>query len=294
MNGMASVGFIGLGNMGGPIASHILAAGHDMTVFDLRDDAMARLVDDGAAAASTPADVAADSAIVFLSLPDPEAVTAVVGELEPAFSNGDLLVDTTTSTPGTTEAIAEELAEQGVDVLGAPVSGGTAGATDATLTSMVGGPADRFEDCESLFECYNADIFHVSEHPGAGHATKLLNNFLSFLAILGTSEAVALGRRAGLDPQTMVDVFSVSSGRNSSTDEKFPDYIIPGEDLGFTLELMHKDIRLLNDFADEKGAPMLLGGVVDTMTHSVRNEFGAEDDMTRAYDYVESTMRDDE
>ncbi|MFO7927595.1 MAG: NAD(P)-dependent oxidoreductase [Halobacteriota archaeon] len=288
---MVSVGFIGLGNMGGPMANHLLDAGHDLTVYDLDPDARAALEDAGAAVGEGPADVATHSEVVFLSLPTPEIVRAVVlGDdgVEAGIKAGAILVDTTTSTPGTTEDIAATLADREVTVLGAPVSGGASGARDGTLTTMVGGDPAAYEACEELFSAYAPNRYHVGDSPGDGNVVKLLNNYLSFLGMVGASEAVALGERAGLDPETMVDIFSRSTGRNAAVEDKFPNQIIPGRyDLGFSMALMHKDIRLFSQFAAESDAPVLLGDTVANMISYAKADLGGDADMSEVYKFVQ-------
>jgi 3-hydroxyisobutyrate dehydrogenase len=287
---MVAVGFIGLGNMGGPMAEHLLDAGHDLTVYDLDPDARAALAEVGADIGETPADVAAASEVTILSLPTPDVVREVVtgedGVIE-GITEGATLVDTTTSTPGTTADIAAALEEKGVTVLGAPVSGGTSGAREGTLTTMVGGDRASYEACTEVFSAYAADIYHVGDAPGDGHVAKLLNNYLSFLGMVGASEAVALGERAGLEAETLVDIFNRSTGRNAATEDKFPNEIIPERyDLGFTLALMHKDIRLFSQFANESDAPVLLGDTVANLVGYARSELGDDADMSEIYRFM--------
>lgn len=288
---MAAVGFIGLGNMGEPMAKHLLEAEHDLRVYDLDPDARAVLAEAGATAGESPADVAAHCEVIFLSLPTPDVVrTVVTGEegVVEGIEPGSVLVDTTTSTPGTTEAIAETLKEFDATVLGAPVSGGTSGARDGTLTTMVGGDRATYEACTELFSTYATDRYHVGDSPGDGNVVKLLNNYLSFLAMVGTSEAVALGERAGLDPDTMVEIFSRSTGRNSATEDKFPNQINPGHyDLGFSIALMYKDIQLFSQFANESDAPVLLGDTVANLIGYARAELGSDADMSEIYRFMQ-------
>lgn len=287
---MVAVGFIGLGNMGGGMAWHLLDDGHDLTVFDVDAEARARFADAGADVAEDAASVARRSEVVFLSLPGPAAVRQVVegeqGIAEEAHE-GLVLVDTTTSTAETTDQIAETLERYGVTVLSAPVSGGAAGAREGTLTTMVGGDRATFEACKPLFEAYASDIYFVGESPGDGHVVKLLNNYLSFLGLLGASEAVALGEQAGLDPETMIQIFNRSTGRNAATEDKFLEYIIPGRyELGFTLALMHKDLRLFGRLADDNDAPVVLGDTVRNLVGYAKKEFGEDADMALLYEFV--------
>lgn len=159
---MSSLGFIGLGTMGGEMATHLLAANHDLTVYDIDADAVAPLEAAGADSADTPAMVARHADVVFLSLPTPDVVRDIIfGEDGHAvgLTSGTVVVDTTTSTPETTNDIAEALADQGATVLGAPVSGGASGAEAGTLTVMVGGDRATFQECKPLFRTFADDLF---------------------------------------------------------------------------------------------------------------------------------------
>lgn len=286
------VGFIGLGDMGGPMARHLLEAGEDVTGYDLVAERVRAVARAGATPADGPGDAVRNAAVVFLSLPGPDAVEAVVDEIEDALEPGTVLVDTTTSTPLRTERLAGRLEAAGVDVLGAPVSGGKAGARAGTLSVMVGGDAALFEACRPLFEAFGDDLFYVGSDPGDGHAVKLLNNYLSYTALLATSEAVVLGEVAGLDRDRLVAVFDASSGYNSATGEKFPEHVLTGDyDTGFPLELTEKDVRLFAQFGEECGTPLLLGTVVRHLVGYARSHLGDDADMTRVYDFVEDVMR---
>mgnify|MGYP006284776183 CR=1 FL=1 len=288
---MSSLGFIGLGSMGGPMVQNLVSGGHDVTPLDLDEDALAAAAEAGATAASSAGEAAAGAEVVFLSLPGPENVEAVVDAIEDDLTDGSILVDLTTSTPGTTNAIADRLEDRGVDVLGAPVSGGASGARQGSLSIIVGGDGAVFEACEPLFEDIGEDVFHVGPVPGHGHAVKLLNNYLSNVALIATSEAVILGDRAGLDRETLVDVFSVSSGRNSANQDKIPNHVLTGEyDMGFKLGLMEKDMRLLSEFAGDQEVPMLLGHVTRDITGYAKTKKGYDGDMTRVYDFLEELM----
>lgn len=289
---MVRVGFIGLGEMGGPMAERLLDGGHDVTAFDIDRTAVRRLADAGATPAEEAADAVAGAEVVFLSLPTPDTVARVIDRTAAEFERGCTLVDLSTSTPSTTERIADRLAERGVDVLGAPVSGGRDGARAGSLSVMVGGDPAASEACRPLFEAFASDVFHVGDDPGHGHAVKLLNNYLSFTALIAASEAVILGSDAGIDRETMLEVFNASSGRNSATEEKLPEHVLTGAyDMGFPLELMEKDIRLFTEFGEEHRTPLLLGNVVRTLVGYARVQRGDEADMTRVYDALEERMR---
>lgn len=287
---MARIGFVGVGDMGGPICGHLVDAGHDVTAFDIDDAALDAAVEAGASRADSVSAVAADADAVVLSLPGPAEVAAVVDDLEPALEAGTVLIDTTTSRPALSNALADRLGERGVDVVGAPVSGGPHGARDGTLSVMVGGEPEVADACEPILAAFSTERFHVGESPGDGHATKLLNNYLSYTALVATSEAVVLGASAGLDPAQLVDVFSASTGRNSATEHKFPNLILAGEDHGFPLALSEKDTRLFTEFARDQDVPVMLGHVTHHLIGYARRAEGDDADLTRLYDFLESVM----
>lgn len=288
---MVTIGFIGLGDMGGPIVRHLVDAGHDVSAFDIDDAALDAAAEAGATPAASSAGAASGVDVVFLSLPGPNAVEQVVSEIADALDPGAVLVDLTTSIPRTTDSIAEDLSGREVAVLGAPISGGKRGAREATLSVMVGGDGAIYEACRPVFETFAPDCFHVGDAPGHGHAVKLLNNFLSYNALLATSEAVLLGRNAGLDPRLLVDVFSASTGRNSATEDKLPNQVLTGEyDTGFPLSLTEKDVRLFTQFADDQDTPVLLGTVTRQLVGYARSMEGDDGDMTRVYDFMEAVM----
>jgi 3-hydroxyisobutyrate dehydrogenase len=287
---MTRLGFIGLGQMGGQMAKHLARAGNDIIVFDQRRAAIDAVASAGASGADSTMAVGETADVIFLSLPDPAAVEAVVTELQPTLDQGAVIVDMTTSTPNTTRSIANRLASDGVTVLGAPVSGGTSGAENGTLTVMVGGDPATFKACRVYLDAFAANVFHVGDDPGYGHAVKLLNNYLSDAAIVATSEAIVLGQQIGLDIETMCDVFNVSSGRNSATEDKFPDSISNGRDVGFALGLMEKDLRLLLQFADDNRVPVFLASVVRSQVGATRTRYGDDGDMTDVYEYTREIM----
>lgn len=240
----APIGFIGLGNMGGPIAANIAAAGFPMIVFDKAGTA--ERAPEGAGIASSAAEVAARAEAVLLSLPDGAIVEAVAEEI--CQSNDRkvrALIDTSTVGVGPARALSARLAEAEIAYYDAPVSGGTAGAKAGTVSCMFAGPDEAFAELKPVFEALSSNVFHVGREPGQGQAMKLLNNFLSATAMVATSEAVAFGVRQGLDMQLICDVVNVSSGQNTATTDKFPRRIVPGlYDAGFTNTLMSKDVRL--------------------------------------------------
>jgi 3-hydroxyisobutyrate dehydrogenase len=276
------------------MAGHLIDGGHEVRAYDLRPEAVDAAAGDGAVPVDGPSEAAAGADVVFLSLPSPTVVEEVVEEIGDVLAEGTILIDTSTSAPATTETIAARLADRGVETLGAPVSGGRSGAEKGRLSVMVGGDRGAYAEVQPLLDEFAVDTFHVGTSPGHGHAVKLLNNYLSFTALVATSEAVALGQKTGLDPETLVDVFNVSTGCNSATDVKFPEHVLTGAyDTGFPMELMEKDVRLFAQLGEQQDAPLLLGSTVRQLIGYARSDLGPDADMTRLYEYVESTIARD-
>ncbi|MFB9831898.1 NAD(P)-dependent oxidoreductase [Actinoallomurus acaciae] len=253
------IGFVGLGNMGEPMARLLAGAGHDLHVYDAGPAARERL--DGVAGirvAKTAADVADGADAVILMLPDSDVVEAVLlgdGLLGRAVPP-TVIVDMSSSVPARTRALADRAAERGVPLIDAPVSGGVTGARGGALTIMVGGPAETVARVRPVLDVLGSSVVHAGERPGAGHAVKALNNLMSAAHLLVSSEALIAGREFGLDPAVMLDIVNGSSGRSGSTQTKWPRFILPGGfDSGFALRLMLKDMRVALDLEDATGTP---------------------------------------
>ena len=265
MSSAEQIGFVGLGAMGSPIATALLDAGHALAIHDRRSEAMAPLLARGATACGSPAEVAQAAAVVFVSLPTPDAVRAVAGD-EGGVIHGDAIttfVDLSTTGAIVAEEVAATLRAAGIEHLDAPVSGGVKGAQARTLTVMASGSEEVFAQVRPLLETFGKKIFLVGGAPGQGQTAKLLNNLLSATAMVITSEAMTLGVRAGLDPATLLEIFNASSGRNTATSDKFPAQVLTRRfDAGFRLGLMAKDVELCLSEARTRGIPMILGGLV--------------------------------
>lgn len=250
------IGFIGLGNMGGRMTRRIVDGGVPVLGFDMSQEAV---VGAGATPADSAVRVVAESDIVLLSLPDSKVVEKVV--LDEAFlaalRPGQIVVDLSTAAPSSTQAIHARLLTLGVEYLDAGISGGAAAAEKGTLTLMVGGSAAALEQVQSTFAHFATNVFLLGG-PGAGHSTKLLNNFLNAIALSATAEVMVAAKKAGLDLQTVLDVLNSSSGVNFATQNRFPK-IIQGDYLkgGLTNALMTKDVVLYIDHLHELGVTSL-------------------------------------
>ena len=283
------IGFIGLGNMGAPMAGRLLDAGYALTVFDTRAEASRPFVAKGAQTASSPAALASAVDTVLVSLPTPDIVKQVV--LGPdGLSSGTKLktfVDLSTTGPRTAEEIAKELAAKGIAALDSPVSGGVGGAQKGTLAVMISGPKERFETLRPALEIIGK-VFYLGEKPGLGQMMKLVNNLLSATALAITSEAMVLGTKAGLDAKVMLDVINAGSGRNSASQDKFPKSILPRTfDFGFANGLMYKDVKLCLEEASALGVPMWVASAVRQMWLLACTQMGPEQDFTTIVKCVE-------
>lgn len=288
-----AVGFVGVGNIGAPMCRHLIEGGHPVTVFDANPRALEAFRDTAATIASSLTDLARRSEVVVLSLPDSDVVERVVlGEegLAGSLREGKVLIDTSSSRPSSTRRIAARLAEKGIDMLDAPVSGGVLRAREGTLAVMVGGEEEVYERHRELLESFGSQIFHVGGH-GAGHAAKCLNNLMSATTLAAAAEVVLLGTRAGLDPEKLVEVINASSGRSYSTEVKFPRYVLNRAfDDGFAIRLMSKDLKIALDTAAELKRPMIIGSAVGRVwEEAVSQGFGSESH-TAIYAFIEKMM----
>jgi 3-hydroxyisobutyrate dehydrogenase len=264
-----TVGFVGLGNMGRPLATNIVDAGLKVIVTDALG-AEGR-TPPGAVAAPSVSALARRATVVVLSLPDGDAVRQVASELVDADgSTVRDIVDTSTIGPTSARLVREVLAERGITYVDAPVSGGVQGAKERRITAMFAGPDEAFERVEPVLRGMSDNVFRVGAEVGMGQAMKLLNNFLSATTLVATSEAIAFGAANGLEPAVMLEVLNVSSGRSGATDEKFPRHIVPGTyRSGFTNTLMAKDLRLY--WAED--AARAARGRVGEAVHATWQEF---------------------
>ncbi len=283
------LGFIGLGKMGVPMASRLIDAGYQLTVFDIRREGVDALVAKGARAAASPAAVATAVETVLLSLPDPAIVRAVALGADGVITGSKVrtMIDLSTTGADAAREIAAALAVKGIAGVDSPVSGGIAGAVKGTLAVMVACPRVMFDDLEPMLK-HIGRVFFIGERAGMGQTMKLANNLLSAAALAATSEAVVFGVKAGLDPATRIDVMNAGSGRNSASQDKFPKAILPRTfDFGFTTYLMHKDVKLCVEQAVAAGVPMPVAVAVRDQWQRTLDAFGGDKDFTTIAQLVE-------
>ena len=253
---MSKIAFIGLGNMGLPMAKNLVAAGHNVTGFDLSDDAKASLKAAGGQSADTIAAAVADAEIIVSMLPAGKHVTAVYTESDGVIANaaaGALLIDSSTIDVDTARAVSAKAEAAGFAMVDAPVSGGVGGAAAGTLTFMVGGTEDAYEAAKPVLDIMGQNIFHAGGS-GNGQVAKICNNMLLGISMIGTAEAFMLGEKLGLDAQTFFDISSTASGQCWSMTSYCP---APGPvpsspanndyQAGFTAAMMLKDLLLAQE-----------------------------------------------
>ncbi|MBU9301027.1 MULTISPECIES: NAD(P)-dependent oxidoreductase [Burkholderia] len=280
MNG--TIGFVGLGIMGMPMATRLAEAGHRLIVCD-RDPARAQaLLPLGVTSRATPAEVACEAATVFICLPDPAAVRDVALGADGLIA-GDavrIVVDLSTTGPRVSAAVARALSAHDIALVDAPVSGGRRGAADGTLTVMAAGADAPYREVEPLLAHLGVPV-RCGDAPGLGQLLKVVNNLMSVCSLAVTAEAFALGRKAGLDPRLMLDVINRSSGRNSATEDKYPRAVLTRTfDFGFPVGQSLKDVDLCLAEADALAVPMPIGQLVKQMLTMTGATFGFAADFT--------------
>jgi len=253
-----TLGFVGLGIMGLPMAKNLLDAGYDVVGHNRSDEPVEDLVAHGGDAADTPREVAERCEVVFTCLPDTPVVEDVVrgedGLLE-GFSEGDVYVDHSTINPVDTEALAADLAGRGVEMLDAPISGGEEGAIDATLSIMVGGDPAVFEACTEFFEVTGETVTHCGPS-GAGQTTKACNQIVVAAQMVSVSEALVFAQKAGADLDAVVDAISGGAAGCWTLDNRAKRMIRGNFDPGFFADYQYKDLRIATDAGEAYGAPM--------------------------------------
>lgn len=270
-----NIGFIGLGNMGAPMAHNLLKAGHAVQVFDLNTDAVAHLVAAGASAAGSVAQLAASDVQVIVSmLPAAQHVQRVYLAEDGILAHVSpdvLLIDSSTIDPHTARQVASAASTHGNRMIDAPVSGGTAGAAAATLTFMVGASEADFAAAQPILAQMGKNIVHCGDN-GTGQVAKVANNLLLGISMIGLSEAMSLGVSLGMQPDTLAKVINMSSGRCWSSElyQPYPDVLpnVPssrGYSGGFGVDLMLKDLGLATESAKKAGQPLMMGSVAQQL-----------------------------
>ena len=285
------VGFIGLGNMGSPMARRLREAGYTLTVLDANGEAVDRFRSRVACSVeTTPEALGRACRVVVTMLPDGRAVRQVVlgsGGVASRLAPGTAIIDMSSCAPTGTRDLADDLAKSGIVLIDAPVSGGVARAEEGRLAIMAGGDSAALARCAGLFAALG-QVFATGPS-GSGHAMKALNNYLSAIALGAAGEAIIAGERFGIDPGTMIRILNSSTGRNTATEQKFPAFVLPRTfNSGFALGLMAKDLRIALGLARETGAPTLLLESCTRLWERAEQQLGFGADNTEVVRYLES------
>ena len=284
------IGFVGLGNMGRPMATNLVSSGRTVVVHDAAGT-QARAPRRARLAASNAA-LAGMAEVIHLCVPDGRASESIGREIAGAPDRKTrLVVDHSTIGTAAARRVHDLLTGYGVEYVDAPISGGVSGAVNATLSIMYSGSEATFEKLRPVFESMAGHVFRVGSRPGQGQAMKVLNNFLSGTAMAATAEAVAFGVREGLDMGMILDVVNVSSGRNTATADKFPNRVLTGTyDAGFASTQMNKDLRLYRDAVHAAGASCPVSPAVFELWQRLE-AYEPNADITRIYPFVSDTLR---
>ncbi|MFW8566250.1 NAD(P)-dependent oxidoreductase [Orrella sp. 11846] len=288
------VAVVGLGNMGGRIAMRLIQSGYDVTVFDANKTVQQKYAEQGAKISDDLAILAAQCDVIFTVLPNAQIVKAVVlgQDNHPGLIGGlrpeSIVVDMTTSVPEITHTLSDLLAEQGVHMLDAPVTGGVSKAESGELTIMVGGQAQILERVKAPLMDLAQTIIHVGG-TGAGHTAKALNNLITATTLTITAEAMAIGVRMGLDAGKLLDVINNGSGRSAASEQKFPAQILSGKfERGFTVALMTKDLGIALGMGQVNGIPAPVSAAVNELWKASVCAGLGEEDHTAIAQYVEN------
>jgi 3-hydroxyisobutyrate dehydrogenase len=290
-----TIGFVGLGNMGAPMARRLAGAGYRLIVADAVPAAVEKF------RAGTKADVAASlkdlgaaCRLIITMLPDGKIVRSVLmGEsgIAAGLTPGAIVIDMTSASPVGTRELGVELAARGISLLDAPVSGGVGRAAEGKLSIMAGGDPEVLARCKPILETMG-QVF-LTGAAGSGHAMKALNNYLSAANLAIAADAVLAGERFGLDPDLMIRIFNASTGRNTATDHKYPKFVLPRTfDSGFSLGLMAKDLRLALELANDSGSPTDLLKMTVDMWAKAEQQLGFRADNTEIVKYLESRAQE--
>ncbi len=283
-------GYLGVGNMGQPMAHKLLDGGHRLTIFDISEASMRPLLDRQARRANSPKDLADQCETVFVSLPTLAAFRAVVfgdnGLI--AGQSMKLLVNTCTVGVPFVKEIEQAMAAKGVIVVDCPISGGPPGARAGTLSVMVSGDPASVEKIRPMISLWGRTLTVAGEKPGAAQVLKLTNNILSAVSLAATAEAFVMGAKAGLDPEVMIGAINAGSGRNSATESKFPESVLTRSfDYGAEMHILMKDIDLAIAQGEDLGVPMWVCQAARLVFKHAMHLGAAKEDLTAIVKYVE-------
>jgi 3-hydroxyisobutyrate dehydrogenase len=289
---LEKIAFIGIGNMGAPMAGHLVKAGFDVTVYDARPEAVELFVARaGGKAASSVADAARGADAVITMLPNDRIVREVIageGGAADMLANGAVVIDMGTSDPTATRSLAEDLAPKRIALVDAPVMGGVVFAKDATLDIMVGGETPVIERCLPLFQAMGRTVMECGA-VGSGHALKALANYVNACALINSIEAITIGKKFGLDPKFMAEaLIPLCAGRNHPIEKKVLPHVLTRKyGTGMALGFIAKDVRIARDTARSIEAYAPLAEKVSELWSAAAEQLGSQVDQTEIVRYWE-------
>jgi len=283
-------GFLGVGNMGLPMAGKLIDGGHKLTVFDIREAAMRPLLERQARQATSPKNLADQCEIVFVSLPTLAAFRAVAFGDDGLINGGAMKILVNTCTIGVpfVREIEATMAAKGIVVVDCPISGGPPGARAGALSVMVSGDPKTIERIRPMISLWGRTLTVAGDKPGAAQVLKLTNNILSAVALAATSEAFVMGAKGGLDPEVMIAAINAGSGQNSATQMKFPLAVLPRSfDFGAPMHILMKDIDLAIEQGEALGVPMWVCHAARLVFKHAMFQGAGNDDMTTIVKHIE-------
>jgi 3-hydroxyisobutyrate dehydrogenase-like beta-hydroxyacid dehydrogenase len=290
------IGYLGVGNMGQPMAGKLLDGGHELWVYDVRAEAMRPLLERQARTVASPKELADACDTVVVSLPTLEAFRAALSGPDGLLWGKALktLVNTCTVGVAFTDEIVEVCAAARVTVIDAPISGGPAGARAGTLAVMVSGQAGRVAELTPVFRLWGPTVVVAGEKPGAAQVMKLTNNIVFVAALIATSEAMTMATKAGISPEAMLQILNNGTGRNFATTTMFPQAVLPGTfDFGATIDILMKDVDLAIEQGEALGVPMWVCQAARLVVKHGVFQGRARHDVSRIVQIIEDGARKD-
>ncbi|MTI09854.1 NAD(P)-dependent oxidoreductase [Curvivirga aplysinae] len=283
------IAFIGLGNMGGPMALNIAKAGYDINVFDLDKSKAEPILAAGGVWSTSPAEVVVDADVVMTSLPGPKQLQSIAldeGNILDAMKQGSIWIDLSTNNLEVEREIRAAAEAKGIATLDAPISGGTEGAAAGSLAIYVGGKAETYEKVKDILDVIGGDVKHLGDH-GAGYVAKISQVMLCYLHSVALSEALMLGVKGGVDPEIMLGIVQKSTGRSYVADRYGPPILEGSYDPGFALGLAHKDMKLTLELAKSTGTTLPMCEQVEDIYSRAVGKYGFDQNHLMAVKLLE-------
>lgn len=295
MSDLPVIGFVGLGNMGLPMAKNLVKANYEVYGFDVNEKAQQDFLAGGGQVGNSVAELANKVDVMITSLPSPAIVESVFLKADGILANarsGLLVIDTSTVTPRLNQQLSQACAENGAGYLAAPISGGVIGAENQTLTIMVGGPLALHETALPIFGILGKNIFHIGEKPDSGTVVKLINNLMIGFYTSAVSEAVTLADEMGVDLDMLFDILNVSYGQSRIYERNYKSFIAKNDfNPGFTVNLLLKDLRIAQAMAEQSNISLPISTQLIRIYEDTQQAGYGEQDMAALYSFIQESKR---